>query len=323
MAADRRGVFAISWEQTEIDGMAGAPPDELAVGVSWCWGGEALRVDGPARLMPLSGAAGAAELGARAARKVRRLAGTAPPPAPPPEWADAPPAAGFTVTDGRRAWTVAVATGRRGPILVLDGDLPPPATELWVVRRSPALGGAAALPQTLAGFAAGTRVATPAGTRPVEDIRAGELVHTCDDGPQPVVWAGRQALSGARLRLRPALRPIRIPAALAGRGRPERDLIVMPRQEFVVAGRAVAAPFGEAEALVAAADLAPGWPVRTDHGPGPVICVQLVFARPQIVLAEGRAAASHAAAAAGGPPARRLLTRAEAAILAHRRPPLG
>lgn len=347
MAAGRRGVFAISWEQTEIDGMAGAPPDELAVGASWRWGGEALRIDGPAGLMPLTGAAGAAELGARVARKARRLAGAPPPPAPPPELADAPPAAGFTVTDGRRAWAVAVAAGRRGPILVLDGELPPPSTELWVVRRSGPLGALAGAGQPVAGLAAGTRIATPEGPRRIEDIRPGEPVLTRDAGPMPVLWVGRQTVSGARLRLRPALRPLLVPAA----GRPGGGgaFRVAPRQRLVVAGRAVAAAFGAAEALAAAADLLDDWPLRVDHGQATVTYIQLMVARHQLILAEGRAVASFdpaeapagPAAAAGlagldaawpglaadpdrfGPPARRLLSRAEVAILAHRRPPLG
>mgnify|MGYP003561850666 FL=1 len=39
-------------------------------------------------------------------------------------------------------------------------------------------------------FANGTRIATPRGERPVEDIRPGDRVMTRDNGPQPVRWAG-------------------------------------------------------------------------------------------------------------------------------------
>ncbi|MCC6304434.1 MAG: Hint domain-containing protein, partial [Rhodobacteraceae bacterium] len=267
----------------------------------------------------------------------------------PPDLAEPPPEAGFTVTDGRRAWTVAVAPGRQGPILVLDGDLPPPATELWVVRRSAALGRDEAGPQAASGLADGTRIATPGGPRPVEEIAPGDPVLTVDDGAMPVLWVGRQTISWARLRLRPGLRPVRLPAAAATAGGAGGPLRVAPRQGVRVAGRAVAAAFGAREALVAAADLPGGWPAGVDHGLATVTYVQLMFARHELVLAEGIAVASFhpgltpaalppAAGRAGleiawpglaadpdrfGPPVRRTLSRAEAAILAHRRPPLG
>ncbi len=350
MAAGRRGVFAISWEQTEIDGMAGAPPEELSVGASWRWGGEALRVDGPAGLLPLvgSGAGRALECQVAAGAAAGGAGAPAGAPAPVPEPAEPPAAACFTVTDGRRAWAVGVAPGRHGPVLVLDGELPPPATELWVVRRSAALGRAAGAAQAPAGLVAGTRVATPQGPRLVEDLAPGDPVLTCDEGARPVLWVGRRTVSGARLRLRPALRPVRVPAA-TGPGGARGVLLVGPGQRLVLRGPAVAAAFGAEEVLAAAGDLVGGWPLRVDHGLATLSYVQLMFARHQLVLAEGRAVASFhpaeasldpqdAAGRAGleaawpglaadpdrfGPPARRLLSQAEAAILAHRPPPAG
>ena len=41
-----RGTFVISWSQTETDGLKAAPLDVLAVGASWRWSGEAVRVEG-------------------------------------------------------------------------------------------------------------------------------------------------------------------------------------------------------------------------------------------------------------------------------------
>lgn len=41
-------------------------------------------------------------------------------------------------------------------------------------------------------FLRGTLIAVPDGERAVEDIQVGDLVTTVDDGPQEVVWCGRQ-----------------------------------------------------------------------------------------------------------------------------------
>ena len=45
-------------------------------------------------------------------------------------------------------------------------------------------------------FTAGTRILTPHGPRPVEDLRPGDLVITRDNGPQPLRWTGRREVVG-------------------------------------------------------------------------------------------------------------------------------
>lgn len=88
-----RGTFVISWGQTELDGVRGAPPGALMPGAEWRWTGEAVRVDGPAGLLVLHGAVGAADLHRRAARVAQRLTGRA----------------------GRRGWPVAALPSPGGP----------------------------------------------------------------------------------------------------------------------------------------------------------------------------------------------------------------
>jgi len=68
-----KGTFVISWSQTELDGFWSAPLENLRVGTAWSWTGEAVRVDGPADILPLGDAAGEADIRKRAAMSVRRL----------------------------------------------------------------------------------------------------------------------------------------------------------------------------------------------------------------------------------------------------------
>ena len=55
-----RGTFVISWTQVELDGLTAEPVRTLAVGASWLWRGEAVRVD-----TDLSGVDGGRDRGCR------------------------------------------------------------------------------------------------------------------------------------------------------------------------------------------------------------------------------------------------------------------
>lgn len=64
-------------------------------------------------------------------------------------------------------------------------------------------------------FAAGTRIATPAGDVLVEDLKAGDLVMTIESGPRPVKprpvkWISNSELGGESLFLPSKLNPVRI-----------------------------------------------------------------------------------------------------------------
>lgn len=344
-----RGVFAIPWEQTEIDGLGGAPPEELSPGASWRWEGAPVRLDGPAGILPLGEPLGAEAARARAARAAGRLHGTAPAAASAPDLAEPLADGAFSVTDGRQEWILALVPSAAGLVAVAAGDLPPPGAELWVVRRAPRLvpAPAASGPAVIC-FTQGTRIDTPGGPRPVEQLEPGDRVLTCDDGPQEVLWIGRRTVSAARLRARPALRPVRIRAGALGSRRPGDDLLVSPDHRVLIRSRGAADLFGTPEVLVAARDLLGDFAVSVDHSLRPVTYVHLLFARHQILRANGveseslhpAAAAPDALDAAGlcvldalapggaadparyGPPARRVLTTAEAALLAADRAPL-
>ncbi len=142
-------------------------------------------------------------------------------------------------------------------------------------------------------FAAGTRIATPRGDRPVERLMPGDLVLTVDDGPQPLRWVGLRRLSAADVAADPALCPVRIAAGALGPGLPRRDLVVSQQHRMLVAspiGTRIGR--GAGEVLVAARHLAglPGIAVQTD--PAPVTYVHFLCDAHQIVRAEGAATES-------------------------------
>jgi len=78
-------------------------------------------------------------------------------------------------------------------------------------------------------FAAGTRIATPRGEVPVEDLHEGDTVEVLLDGTtEPVVWIGHRHLDCRRHPTPKGAWPIRIRAGAFGPGRPYCDLLLSP-----------------------------------------------------------------------------------------------
>ncbi len=133
-------------------------------------------------------------------------------------------------------------------------------------------------------FCTGTRILTPQGERPVEALRAGDVVITQDHGPQPVLWAGGRVLSARDLAMRPDLCPVLIrDGAVGNRG----DMMVSPQHALLMVqdGR---------EVLVRAKHLAAlGNPlICRVHGQRSIGYHHLLLPRHAILIAQGAGAES-------------------------------
>ncbi len=137
---------------------------------------------------------------------------------------------------------------------------------------------------TIPCFVAGTLITTPTGDVPVERLRAGDLVMTHDDGPQPLRWIGRRAVSAEG-----SFAPIRIRAGTFGA---HDTLLVSPQHRILVRDSLAELLFGEAEVLVAAKDLVNHRTVEVVAG-GTVEYVHLLFDRHQVVYSAGLATESY------------------------------
>lgn len=104
-------------------------------------------------------------------------------------------------------------------------------------------------------FTPGTLIATPRGEIPVEALRAGDLVHTRDNGPQEIRWIGSRRFSGRELAAEPFLRPVLIRAGALGDGLPERDTVLSPNHRVMVSSDQTALYFEDREVLAAAKHL--------------------------------------------------------------------
>lgn len=102
-------------------------------------------------------------------------------------------------------------------------------------------------------FCVGTLIETPQGPRPVEDLIAGDLVMTADQGAQPVIWAGKSHLTwpGAD----DLMKPIQIKAGALGDAMPAQDLMVSQQHHVLIDSTLCEEMFGTRQVLAPAKGL--------------------------------------------------------------------
>lgn len=138
-------------------------------------------------------------------------------------------------------------------------------------------------------FTPGTLIDTPGGPRTVEDIRAGDIVVTRDDGPQPVCWVARRRVCGSG-----DLAPVRIDAGGLNNTAP---LIVSPQHRILIEGWPAELYAGEAALLVPALHLVNGTTIRRKPVKW-VDYIHLGFASHALVRSAAQWSESHFASAA-------------------------
>ncbi|WP_147104492.1 Hint domain-containing protein [Tateyamaria sp. syn59] len=135
-------------------------------------------------------------------------------------------------------------------------------------------------------FTPGTRIATPRGEVPVEQLEAGDRVFTRDNGAQPLRWVGRRDLGPEEMRGNDSFQPILIRRGALGKGLPERDMLVSPQHRMLVNSDLAEVMFEEREVLIAAKHLT-GLDGVDQVQTGAVSYLHLMFDQHEVVLADG------------------------------------
>lgn len=144
----------------------------------------------------------------------------------------------------------------------------------------------------LTSYLAGTNVATSRGAVRIEDLKAGDIVHTRDNGSKPIQWVGHRCFEREDLMSNPRLRPIRIQARALGHGLPERDLLVSPQQRLLLRSEITSQMFGTEEILIPAFRLCDLPGVYVDRGAEALHFAHILFDQHEIIFAEGAPAES-------------------------------
>lgn len=134
-------------------------------------------------------------------------------------------------------------------------------------------------------FTAGQLVQTARGLRPVEQLRAGDLLQTQDNGLQPVLWLGLTQVTPLQMRLTPRLRPVVLqPGGPLNLSRPMR----VSRQHRLLLRLEGAELFVRANQLAQCAPLL----ALGQSPPCPVTYVHVLLPRHEVIFVEGIATES-------------------------------
>lgn len=361
-----RGIYVMSWSQVSVDGMQDLAPEDLTKGSKIQLSGTPVRLDGPQDFLSLGQAKGKADLQKRAGRVARKLVTAA-------LGADAvaqsvasdggdvqdPDLANDTIilTDGYGKYEANLIRLSGHQPLVMFVDMLPPqeqnargqnpqGRDLWVVdlHLEPQHPIQTKSPSAIISSGIDPLITTPMGERPIGDLRQGDLVMTRDNGPQPIVWIGRQEFSGARLHSTPTMRPIQINAHAFGPNTPAYDVILSPNQKVLARGQVALDLYNSDEVLLAAKDLINGRNIYYAPRLQQAVWYHLITPQHNIVMVNGAPCETFHpgqedlktlpeglqsslykampnaewAPEAYGTPARRVLNRAEAALFMHK-----
>jgi len=130
-------------------------------------------------------------------------------------------------------------------------------------------------------FAAGTRILTEGGEKPVEELAPGDFAVTADNELAQVIWIGRRDVDLVKHPAPGQIRPVRISAGALAMGVPERELVLSPDHALYFDG-----------SLVQARDLIDGIAIRQDFEAASVRYYHVELERHGVLLAEGAAAES-------------------------------
>ncbi len=142
------------------------------------------------------------------------------------------------------------------------------------------------LPPGILCFTPGTLIATRFGDVPVENLRIGDQVITCDNGFQPVRWVGQRKLSKWELAANPSFLPVVIPAGALGKDKPNIDMMVSPQHKMLVQSGTLVTMFDQDEVLVPAKHLV-GQNGIQFVDVKTVTYVHILFDTHQLILADG------------------------------------
>ncbi len=198
----------------------------------------------------------------------------------------------FEVSSATETWRVAVidvdldnddlieAGPENGYFLIFPDGLPPADTNLTIgpIIENDRGTSHSGLGATVVCFAAGTLIETVSGSRDVQDLTAGDLVLTRDDGLQSLRWLGKTTVSAQG-----DLAPIMISKGVLGN---QDDLVLSPQHAVLLTDWRAEFYFGEDEVLVRAVDLLELDGVARKEG-GRVTYCHILFDNHQLVSASG------------------------------------
>lgn len=131
-------------------------------------------------------------------------------------------------------------------------------------------------------FGPDTLIETTTGPCVISSLKLGDLVHTYDNGPQPIVWSGKMPVSALQALSNPKTRPVRFSGGIYGIDSPTHPLILSQQHRVMIEGPDVALLTGNDQVF------APARALETPHMPKRgVIWHHILLPQHEVICANG------------------------------------
>jgi hypothetical protein len=141
-------------------------------------------------------------------------------------------------------------------------------------------------------FTFGSLILTAFGDLPVQDLRVGDLVHTADNGLQPIRWIGSREVTQTRMQLANHLQPVKICKDAFGIGLPVTDIWVSQEHRLLIETQEAGASSAQLSVLSPARSLVNGQTILVDVQAHDTLYTHLLFDEHQVIFANNMPAES-------------------------------
>ncbi|WGI20808.1 Hint domain-containing protein [Amylibacter sp. IMCC11727] len=142
-------------------------------------------------------------------------------------------------------------------------------------------------PTGLVCFTQGCNILTAFGDMPVERLQVGDLVHTVDNGLQPIRWIGSREMSRTRLQVAPQSQPVLIKKDTFGPYLPAQDIWVSQQHQMLLETEDAQSLFRLDSVLAPAKALVNGDTIQLDEQSAGVNYMHILFDEHQVVFVDG------------------------------------
>ena len=136
-------------------------------------------------------------------------------------------------------------------------------------------------------FTSGTQIETDEGSVKIEELSAGDLVKTVDNGYLPVQWISSTKIGIADQVNDPSISPILIRKGALGPNTPCRDTRVSPQHRVLYSGWKAELFFGELEVLIPAKALVQIGLAEIDISLKPVTYIHVLLEHHEVLIGDG------------------------------------
>ncbi len=136
-------------------------------------------------------------------------------------------------------------------------------------------------------FTVGCNILTAFGDIPVEHLQVGDLIHTVDNGLQPVRWIGSREVSRTKMQVAPQSQPVRIKQHAFGPFLPAKDIWISQQHKMLLETEGQNNLFDMDSVFAPAKAMVNGDTISVDANAADTKYMHILFDEHQVVYVDG------------------------------------